>query len=172
MGCTWTECWTRCTGGTVVIPRQQVQWCSWTQSIHGIYTNTHNWCISIESILRTKFVQMAKCVIHTYIIIYDMRTQIIFIVHLKDTKPHPLGVSFSRIYLLQDFLVHSITPSDVTAIYLPVKVEKPKPIHRVVGPLPKWLAFSWLINGGDPNYLLNGMILQVSAPLKTTPTRN
>ncbi len=23
------------------------------------------------------------------------------------------------------------------------------------------MAFSWLINGGDPNYLLTGMILQV-----------
>ena len=41
-----------------------------------------------------------------------------------------------------------------------------------VGPLPKWLGFSWLINRGDPNYLLNGMILQGSATLKTTPTRN
>ena len=26
---------------------------------------------------------------------------------------------------------------------------------------PLQMAFSWLINGGDPNYLLTGMILQV-----------
>ena len=36
---------------------------------------------------------------------------------------------------------------------------------RVVGPLP-FMAFLWLINGGDPNHLLAGMILQVP------PTRN
>ena len=31
------------------------------------------------------------------------------------------------------------------------------------------MAFSWLINGGDPNYLLSGMILQVgkySSPIR------
>ena len=28
-------------------------------------------------------------------------------------------------------------------------------------PGPKWPSFSWLINRGDPNYLLTGMILQV-----------
>ena len=27
--------------------------------------------------------------------------------------------------------------------------------------LPAWLLILWLINGGDPNYLLSGMILQV-----------
>ena len=33
------------------------------------------------------------------------------------------------------------------------------PKDGVVGPLPNGL--SWLINGGDPNHLLSGMILQV-----------
>ena len=30
-----------------------------------------------------------------------------------------------------------------------------------IGLFPFQMAFSWLINGGDPNYLLIGMILQV-----------
>ena len=34
------------------------------------------------------------------------------------------------------------------------------PPSRVVGPLPNGRT-SWLINGGDPNHLLTGMILQV-----------
>ena len=34
------------------------------------------------------------------------------------------------------------------------------PIHGVMGPLTNGRT-SWLINGGDPNYLLTGMILQV-----------
>ena len=33
-------------------------------------------------------------------------------------------------------------------------------VSRVVGPLPNGRT-SWLINGGDPNHLLTGMILQV-----------
>ena len=33
----------------------------------------------------------------------------------------------------------------------------------LLGPFP--MAFSWLIKGGDPNYLLNGVILQVEAHL-------
>ena len=32
------------------------------------------------------------------------------------------------------------------------------------------MAFSWLINGGDPNYLLSGMILQ--APIGEVPKNN
>ena len=36
-----------------------------------------------------------------------------------------------------------------------------RPLSRVVGPLPNGRT-PWLINGGDPNYLLSGMILQVS----------
>ena len=35
-----------------------------------------------------------------------------------------------------------------------------RPLSRVVGPLPNGRTL-WLINGGDPNYLLSGMILQV-----------
>ena len=35
------------------------------------------------------------------------------------------------------------------------------PIPGVVGPLPN--GHSWLIHGGDPNYLLSGVILQVVA---------
>ena len=35
--------------------------------------------------------------------------------------------------------------------------------HRVVGPPPN-CQNPWLINGGDPNHLLNGMILQVRQP--------
>jgi len=34
------------------------------------------------------------------------------------------------------------------------------------------MAFPWLINGGDPNYLLTGMILQVPGilePVKAVP---
>ena len=38
------------------------------------------------------------------------------------------------------------------------KVNK-SPQDRVVGPLPNGL-YKWLINGGDPNHLLSGMILQ------------
>ena len=34
------------------------------------------------------------------------------------------------------------------------------PLNGVVGPLTNGRT-SWLINGGDPNYLLTGMILQV-----------
>ena len=34
---------------------------------------------------------------------------------------------------------------------------------RVVGPFQ--MAFLWLINGGDPNHLLGGMILLVMGPL-------
>ena len=37
----------------------------------------------------------------------------------------------------------------------PLRISK----DRVVGPLPN--GHSWLINGGDPNDLLTGMILQV-----------
>ena len=33
------------------------------------------------------------------------------------------------------------------------------PVNGVLGPLPH--GHSWLIHGGDPNYLLSGMILQV-----------
>ena len=33
------------------------------------------------------------------------------------------------------------------------------PANGVLGPLPN--GHSWLIHGGDPNYLLSGMILQV-----------
>ena len=36
------------------------------------------------------------------------------------------------------------------------------PKDRVVGPPSKWAKWlKWLINGGDPNHLLTGMILQV-----------
>ena len=38
------------------------------------------------------------------------------------------------------------------------------PKDRVVGPLPN--GHSWLINAGDPNHLLTGMILQVGAALE------
>ena len=31
------------------------------------------------------------------------------------------------------------------------------------------MAYKWLINGGDPNHLLNGMILQVGAWLPKDP---
>ena len=41
-----------------------------------------------------------------------------------------------------------------------VIVGVPSPKDRVVGPLP-YMASFWLINGGDPNHLLSGMILQV-----------
>ena len=37
--------------------------------------------------------------------------------------------------------------------------DRKSPKDRVVGPLPN--GHSWLINGGDPNHLLPGMILQV-----------
>ena len=35
-----------------------------------------------------------------------------------------------------------------------------RPLNGVVGPLTNGRT-SWLINGGDPNHLLTGMILQV-----------
>ena len=42
------------------------------------------------------------------------------------------------------------------------------PLNRVVGPLPNGRT-SWLINGGDPNHLLSGMILQVPTQSLTVP---
>ena len=36
-----------------------------------------------------------------------------------------------------------------------------RPLNGVLGTLINSL-YKWLINGGDPNYLLNGMILQVT----------
>ena len=42
------------------------------------------------------------------------------------------------------------------------------PKDRVVGPFPNSLyGFIWLMNGGDPNHLLTGMILQESAAEET-----
>ena len=41
----------------------------------------------------------------------------------------------------------------------PMVIVGTSPTDRVVGPLPS-MAFLWLINGGDPNHLLTGMILQ------------
>ena len=41
--------------------------------------------------------------------------------------------------------------------------DRKSPRPGVVGPLPN--GHSWLTNGGDPNYLLNGMILQQGGPL-------
>ena len=40
-----------------------------------------------------------------------------------------------------------------------------RPLNGVMGPLINGRT-SWLINGGDPNYLLSGMILQVFDSLK------
>ena len=42
-------------------------------------------------------------------------------------------------------------------------LKSPRP--GVVGPLLNGLA-SWLVNRGDPNYLLSGMILQLHAAAK------
>ena len=36
-----------------------------------------------------------------------------------------------------------------------------RPLNGGYGTPYKWPKFKWLINGGDPNYLLTGMILQV-----------
>ena len=41
------------------------------------------------------------------------------------------------------------------------------PLNGVVGPLQ--MAFSWLINWGDPNHLLIGVILQVGPLRKPIP---
>ena len=40
------------------------------------------------------------------------------------------------------------------------------PITVVVGPLPNGRTL-WLINGGDPNYLISGVILQVRRHLSS-----
>ncbi len=45
--------------------------------------------------------------------------------------------------------------------------DRKSPKDRVVGPLPN--GHSWLINGGDPNHLLTGMILQVGILAHRTP---
>ena len=42
-------------------------------------------------------------------------------------------------------------------------------LSGVVGPLPNGRT-PWLINGGDPNHLLNGMILQVCTLQKDNMT--
>ena len=39
-----------------------------------------------------------------------------------------------------------------------------------MGPLPNGL-YKWLINGGDPNHLLTGMILQVGGGYESTEVK-
>ena len=41
-----------------------------------------------------------------------------------------------------------------------------------IGLVPSQMAVLWLINGGDPNYLLSGMILQVEHTRSAIPLAN
>ena len=45
------------------------------------------------------------------------------------------------------------------------------PLTEVVGPLPNGHSWLWLIHGGDPNYFVSGMILQVPFLKLTKPPR-
>ena len=57
-----------------------------------------------------------------------------------------------------------IGPQDLDK-WLITMVTVVSPLTGVVGPLPNGQT-KWLINGGDPNHLLIGMILQVTNPSK------
>ncbi len=73
--------------------------------------------------------------------------------------------TFFRPRLTRSFPPEALGMSGISWSIIPVSkwlitMVSKSPRPGVVGPLPNGLS-KWLINGGDPNYLLNGMILQV-----------